>query len=389
MRGTSIAPAGTHRSHQSPQLRASLLALAAAGLVTGIWAGLTRAGALPAGGPIDPSAHGVVMVSGFFGALISLERAVALDRTWAFLAPPAATIGALGWGVGLPGAAWWSLGAAGTMTVASVLVWTRQRTLFVAVMAGGAASWAVAVGVALIGGSIIAQIPWLAAFLVVTIVGERLELSRLTPPSRWKTPTFVLTLALFLSGVAAASAGLAGGWRILGAGLVGLAGWLAVFDVARRTIRFGGVTRFIAFCLVSGYLWLGIAGVWWLSAGDLIGTLQWDGVLHAVFVGFVMSMVFGHVHMVAPAVLGVEVPYRRWFAAHLILLHVSLAARVVGDVVVSVPLRRWGAIGNAAAIGVFLVATLASVILARRRPVAGTDSRRGDREGSHDLHIDR
>jgi hypothetical protein len=108
-----------------------------------------------------------------------------------------------------------------------------------------------------------------------------------------------------------------------------------------------------------------MAGAWWLVGGDLIGTLGWDGALHSLFVGFVLSMVFGHVHMVAPAVLGISIRYRSWFSVHVAALHLSLVARVVGDIAGDPPMRRIGAIGNGVALVLFLVATASS---ARRRP---------------------
>src|SRR5713101_1607544 len=37
-----------------------------------------------------------------------------------------------------------------------------------------------------------------------------------------------------------------------------LAGWLGIFDIARRTVWTSGLTRFIAVSLLSGYLWLGV-----------------------------------------------------------------------------------------------------------------------------------
>src|SRR5689334_1478813 len=70
--------------------RAALLAAALAALVAGVLAGLARLGwDLP---PADRLAmlHGPLMVSGFFGALIGLERAVAVGRPAAYLAPLAA-----------------------------------------------------------------------------------------------------------------------------------------------------------------------------------------------------------------------------------------------------------------------------------------------------------
>ena len=59
--------------------RLPLLALSILALLAGLWAGLLRLGwSLP---PIQPGlyvAHGPLMVCGFLGTLISIERAVAL-----------------------------------------------------------------------------------------------------------------------------------------------------------------------------------------------------------------------------------------------------------------------------------------------------------------------
>lgn len=366
-----MAMTSSHRGNPGGRsvvpIRAVLLVTALAGLVVGVWAGLVRAGvAVPAGGVVDPATHGVVMVSGFFGALISLERAVALDRRWAYAAPPAAILGALGLSAGLPGAVWASLAAALIMTFGSIRLWRAQPSLFMAVMVAGAASWAIAVVLEIASVSIARQVPWLAAFLIGTIVGERLELSRLAPPSRRKMPFFVGAMTATGIGALTTSIGFAAGWRVFGAGLVLTAAWLFVFDVARRTIRAEGVTRFIAVCLLSGYAWLGGAGIWWLMRGDLTGELGWDGALHAVFLGFVFTMVFGHVFLVAPAVLGVTVPYHAWFGAHVVVLHLSLVLRLAGDLGADASLRRWGAIGNAVAIGLFLAATIVATSLHRR-----------------------
>ena len=43
------------------------------------------------------------------------------------------------------------------------------------------------------------------------------------------------------------------GLRLGGVGLLALAAWLARYDIARRTVRLPGVTRFIALCLLAGY----------------------------------------------------------------------------------------------------------------------------------------
>lgn len=76
-------------------VRIALLGAAGAAMLAGLWGGLARIGVpLPGAGPASPADHGVMMVVGFFGALISLERAVALDRSWAYLTPALAVLGA-------------------------------------------------------------------------------------------------------------------------------------------------------------------------------------------------------------------------------------------------------------------------------------------------------
>jgi hypothetical protein len=110
-----------------------------------------------------------------------------------------------------------------------------------------------------------------------------------------------------------------------------LSAWLFRYDVARRTVRQGGLTRFMAVCLLSGYSWLALAGALALcSPGDMAGP-AYDAMVHALFVGFVFAMIFGHAPVIFPAVLGGRMIFRSRFYVHLALLHVSLAMRVVGD----------------------------------------------------------
>ena len=84
--------AGTGQSAASPGLnyqRLPLLALSILALLAALWAGLVRLGwSLPVGPPgVLYVAHGPLMVCGFLGTLISLERAVALGEGWSYAAP--------------------------------------------------------------------------------------------------------------------------------------------------------------------------------------------------------------------------------------------------------------------------------------------------------------
>ena len=105
---------------------------------------------------------------------------------------------------------------------------------------------------------------WLA-FLVLTIAGERLELSRFVPMPRASRVVFgVITILLLLSAVAAGIYPEA--LKVYALALLLLAGWLLRYDIARRTVRGKGLTRYMAVCLLSGYLWLGVAAALGLAS---------------------------------------------------------------------------------------------------------------------------
>jgi hypothetical protein len=114
-------------------------------------------------------------------------------------------------------------------------------------------------------------------------------------------------------------------------------------------------------CLLSGYVWLGVGGVLnWRFGGVLVGP-YYDAILHAVFVGFVFAMIFGHAPIILPAILNRPPPYHAILYAPLVLLHVSLLLRVVGDLAGWWPGRQWGGLLNALAVLLFL-STLAYVL---------------------------
>lgn len=349
--------------------RAPMLVLGFASLFAGMAAGLVRLGwPLPAAN-LAP-VHGPLMVSGFFGTVISLERAVALRERWAYGAPLFSALGALAAIVAAPSLPAPALATAGSavMLAVSVAVYRRQQELFTLTLALGALSWLAGNLVWLSGAAVYAAVPWWVAFLVLTIAGERLELSRFLPPSPRAKRLFAALIIVLLGGVTASLVTRMAGTIALGAALVGLALWLARQDVARRTVRTKGLTRFIAICLLSGYVWLAVSGASMLFSGGLaFGGTAYDAALHAVLLGFVFSMVIGHAPIILPAVLRVAVPYSPTFYAPLGLLHGSLAIRLIGDWMGSPPWRAWGGALNAIALVVFVLGTVAAVIRGRGR----------------------
>ena len=350
-----------------PRWRVPLLMLAFVGLFIGASAGLARLGwSMPAVSVAAAAMHGPLMICGFFGAVIALERAVAIGRGWAYLGPLLAGLGGASAVMASASiAAGFFLAGSIVLLVASVDVWRRQPALFTFTLTVGAACWSVGNALWLAGSTVHEVVPWWLAFLILTIAGERLELSRFLPPSPVATRVFALLLAGIVAGLLGARS--AWGLQVFAAGVLALAAWSLKQDIARRTVRGRGLTRYIAVCLLSGYVWLALGSAVVLAARGLApGTASYDAALHAIALGFVFSMVFGHAPIIFPAVLRVAVPYHPTFYVPLALLHGSLVLRLAGDATGQFDWVRTGGLLNALALAAFIVGTLSAVVRGRR-----------------------
>lgn len=369
-RAASTRRPGVARAYRFPLLAAGFIALAA-----GTAAGLLRLGfAVPA--PVSLiTLHGPLMVSGFFGTLISLERAVALGGRWTYGGPAFAAVGTVLALAALPHAAAAAFALAALFLVAaSLAVFVRQRALHTGTLVAGAACWLAGNLCWLAGLPFAAIVPWWAGFLVLTIAGERLELSRFLAPPRAAQRSFGLIAVALLAGLALLALRLDPRGLLAAVALAALTLWLGRYDMARRTVRGRGLTRFIAVALLAGYVWLAAAAATVLAGGALFGAPTYDATLHAVFLGFVFSMVFGHAPIILPAVTGLALRYHPVFYGHLALLHVSLAARLAGDLFAISHCRAAGGALNALALAIFIVST--GVGVWRARPAASTARQR-------------
>ncbi|MGE5675965.1 MAG: hypothetical protein ACM3XM_19120 [Mycobacterium leprae] len=336
-------------------------------LIIGMWAGLVRMGwVLPGLNGTIIATHGAIMVSGFMGTVICLERAVGMGDRWMYAAPAVTAVGAVLLLLGLPpvaGGLAVTLGSLGLIAI-FVVILKHQPELHSWVMTLGAVLWFVGNLLWLSGWGIPQIVPFWAGFLILTIAGERLEMSRLLRPSRLSRILFGAIMALFVVGLGVFLIDVALGWRLIGVSLIALSLWLLKHDIARRTVRQPGLTRFIGSCMISGYVWLSVSGLIGLIYGFLYGGL-YDAALHSIFLGFVIAMIFGHSTIILPSVLGLPVPYRRAFYAHLTLLHLSLIIRVAADLLGSTAGVQWGGVLNVTAVTLFLVNTVLAVRSAR------------------------
>ncbi len=357
------------------------LFLAVLALLAGLWAGLLRLPwPLPPLRPTLPMAHGPLMVCGFLGTLVGLERAVGLSalgpgRRWTYAAPALTGLGGLLVDRGRA----WSAGPAadhpGQRRAAGGHGQHRPHPAAAAQRGHGA-------GRAGLAGRqpAVAVRPrrfprWRCggpAFLVLTIVGERLELSRLLrlspgkrlalpgrrgslPGRRWRCR----------------SVAYAPGVRLASAGMLLLAAWLLAFDMARRTVRKSGLTRFIAVGLAGRLRLAGGGG----RAGPALRRRDGRPALRRLPAQHLCRLRL--LHDLRPRADhpaggdGAAVPYSPRFYVPLALLQVSLLLRVGGDLAGWLPGRRWGGLLNEVAILLFLAMLALAVRQGRKQASAG------------------
>ncbi len=363
--------------------RLALLVPSGVALLLGLDAGLLLL-SLPAPLVADRvrDVHGMVMTIGFVGALIALERAVAAGGRWAYVAPLGMSLGALA--VLSPAPLWAGRALMLVGAVCLLLVylplWRRSYDPAVAIQSSGAFLGVGATGLWLAGVDIPRLVPWLTGFLLLTIAGERVELARLgqltlDPSRRERHDGQALALALLVVLVVAfATVEPDVGLPALGVVLVVLALVYGHRDIALKTVRSTGLPRFSAVCLIAGYAWLVAAGLLWLRPA--LSGLRYDAVLHATFLGFVMSMILAHAPVILPAVLRRPLPYTPAFWVVAALLHGSLLVRVIADLAGSEPVR--------AVAGTLNVLALLALVATAVASSAGAPSARSPRATSRE-----
>jgi hypothetical protein len=147
--------------------------------------------------PLEPDLAGYT-VDDFLGVVIALERAVILAERWAMAAPALAALGSVILLAAIPT----QIGAA--LLVASgvllILFFSRIYRLrpdsSTLVLIAGAAAWLIGNALWLGGRPIVGVVPSWVGFLVLTIVGERLELAQVLISDTRRAP-LVVAAAIF------------------------------------------------------------------------------------------------------------------------------------------------------------------------------------------------
>jgi hypothetical protein len=350
---------------------AGLLVCVALSLMSGIAGGLLRVGVIVPGAaeaawlPRAALAHAALMIGGFLGTVIGIERATAAKQRLAWIAPAASGLAGACLLMGAePIARGLLVLAAAVFTGVNVALLQRQWASHTVLLVAAALSWAIGNILFALDVGVSAVPAWWFAFLIMTIAAERLEMTRLMRRRPAAQPALFLVLSALVLGAGLSAVWPRAGGVLFGAALVSLAGWLLAFDIARRTVRADGLSRYMAVCLLGGYAWLALGGLAW--AATAVGAPARDAALHALGLGFIISMIMGHAPVILPAIARVKLQFGGFFYLPLAVLHASLLLRLVGGW----PRLDWraqGAVLNAAAIALFALTVVGAAIAWRRQ----------------------
>lgn len=328
-------------------------------LISGIATGWFRLGFdLPVSGVFLD--HGAMMVGSFLGSVILIERIVALKKRWLFVFPIANVLSLFFFYLDLRSIAFSCL-IVGSMGLFYVFFLINQihSDLPHRVMWAGAGAWFIGNVHLFIFELYAHSILWWMAFLLLTIVGERLELSRFLPIGQLKKLILLLFLGVFL--ISCVLPFHMGGQVFTGLSLVLIAGWLLLYDMVRKSIRKPGVHRFSAITLTCGYIWLMISGIFYVL--DPTGSITYDALIHSFFLGFVFSMIFAHAPIILPGVLGLGFkPFHPTLYLWVGIFQLSLVIRMIGGIAAIPDWKQYGGLINGVVMLLFLVNVMALVI---------------------------
>ncbi len=335
----TMRPNGERRDVLARRL---LVLLGLATLLTAALSGVVRLGVLPRlAGPLGHTVahHGPWMVVAFLGTVIGVERCADQTRAWPYLGPLLIGVGGL---VGRP----WAVLVGGVVLGLSLIARARGARI-TSLVAIEAVSQLVFVGAAVLavrGAPVFELVPWWMVFLVTTILGELATEGEAAP----------LALAVVAAAVLVASLGWPAALRLLGVCFVLLGVFMFRLEAARPWAR-GGSAGHVARSIAFAAAWSLVAGVLLARYGALAAGPVYDATLHAVFVGFVLGMLFGHGPLVLPPLVGRRVSHDGRFVVPFAVLQASLIARVAGDLLGVPSARSIGGALNGVAVLLFVL----------------------------------
>jgi hypothetical protein len=345
--------------------RLPIIVIAMVCLVCGLWSGLNRIGWSMAVLPIAAH-HGAIMVGGFLGTLIALEKIIPLKKKGLYLIPIMNGMSVTFFLIDYPTVAIYTLVISSVALSFVFLYYFKTQTNAVYVlMLLGASCWLIGNILLLTKFFYPLAFPWWAAFALFIIAAERLEIMKFLPVSSANKKIFIVILLSFVVGAIFSFHG--AGNVICGLALIGSSVWLLRNDLIGINIKKRNVPKYIAISLFAGYVSLLLTGIFFLVLSDQ--WLNYDIIVHSFFIGFVFSMIFAHGPMILPGILGISgTPFNPILYLWLSILQVSWIVRIFSDVFMEMEIRRVSGLLSATAILGYFV-TMAVLTIRSRRDV--------------------
>lgn len=325
-------------------------------MIVGIYCGIIRIGQpLPSGAYLPVGHHGVLMAGSFLGTLICLERVATFPdrRAWFTVIIMALSLPLFVLNQAQYGVLCLLTGSTGYCWI-SIRNYRKYKLKGDLIMAIGSVFQLVAYIIFFMTFSYPRAFAGWLLFLVLTIIGERLNLTRFLPVSKKAFYEVYFWIGLLLISSFLYHLG---SRIIVGLSLAGLAVWLLRHDIVKVNLKQEGHYHFLGLALLLAYLWLAVSGG--LSMLEMGNSYLYDAVLHSFFVGFVLSMILAHAPIIFPGLLGIKTtPFHPVMYLWLAGLHASLIIRIYGDMTENFALRKLGGIYN----GVFFLVYILTVM---------------------------
>lgn len=304
-------------------------------LFIGLYAGLLRLN-LPLPGNLAVF-HGPLMVCGFLGVLIGLERAARHGGLWSFLVPVSAAGGALClWFAQISWALYcWLFSVILHVFVFLRIHWPLQGATH-SLSLSGLWAWFSAL-IFWFGGQSIRLVSLvLLLFPVLTILAERWPMALRGPCAFILSNRLGHVLAVvfgFLIWVIFLWPTYDLPWRFSGLLFMGTGLSILISLWKQQTSSsHGSWEGYFKGGLFLSYGWFILGGAWlfFYAQSALLEDPFYDVLIHSVGIGFILGNIFAYFPRVLTTLSGLELPFRTIFFFPLGLLHMGLGLRVLG-----------------------------------------------------------
>ncbi|RAW02562.1 hypothetical protein [Pseudochryseolinea flava] len=321
-------------------------------LVCGLWSGLQRIGWNIALSPMVAH-HGAIMVGGFLGTLIALEKIIPLRKRILFLIPVLNAVSvAFFFADQIKVSIYLLILSSASLVLVFLYYFRSQRSIIYVLMSLGAVCWLVGNVLLLSSFFYPLAFPWWVAFALYIIAAERMEIMKFLPVSSTAKQFFIGLLFIFGIGVVLSFHGV--GRMVSAVSLIAIAAWLMKHDTITLNLKRKRLPQFTAITLLCGYIALLLTGIFFWSLSDQ--WLAYDAIVHAFFLGFVFSMIFAHGPMILPGIMGLYgTPFSKVLYVWLVILQSSWVLRVISDIYMAMEIRRvCGMLSAIAIVGYFV-----------------------------------